>query len=310
MTEEVSRTSAEIKPRPQKAITPSRDRWQSNLLAATLAVLISASIVFGLLATGQDGGLVLVTSVSIAFAAIVAAMRSATTGGAVCGALACFCLTWWSRDGEHPLLKSALPPLAALFVLTLLATRTGRKQKLLRGLAERSGGRDAAQVLANLGVAAVIVTPVGAYLGAAAGLTLPVGAPILFAASLAALAEATADTVSSEVGQALGTRTYMLTTFRRVHRGTDGGISIVGTGAGVLAALVVALIGGWSMHLPARAQALSWLAALIGFLFDSLLGATAERRGWIGNDVVNLASTAASSVIVLLMARLTPQSFQ
>ena len=298
----------EIEPVPAiraHAVSTSRDRWQSLSLVWIVATAICGCILLGLLATGEQGGRYKIAAVSLAFAALAAALRSATRGGALAGAIACFCLTWWTRDLESPLLLSALLPLIALVILTSLATRAGRRRKQLRGLAERSGGRTASQVLANLGVAALIVTPIGAYAGAIAGLALPLDPLLLSAASLAALAEAAADTVSSELGQAFGRRTYLLTTLRRVHRGTDGGISALGSAAGVLAAVVVVLVGGWSMRLGWNAQAASLAAALVGFLADSLLGATIERRGWIGNDLVNLSSTAVASFSLLLLARLT-----
>ena len=298
-------SAAAAQARPGKAITPSRDRLQSRIIVILLSTAIAVCAVFGILATGELGGRFKVTGISLLFAVLAWLLRSATVGGAICGALACFSITWWTRDLESPLLHSALLPLVAVVLLTSAATRAGRRQKQLRGLAERAGGRTAAQVLANLGLAAVIVTPIGAYAGALAGLTLPVDAAILAAACLAALAEATADTVSSEIGQAFGRRTYMLTTLRRVHRGTDGGISLVGTTAGASAALLVVLLGGWSMSLTAKAQALAMLSGLIGFFADSLLGATLERRGWIGNDLVNLTSTAVAAGTLILLARFT-----
>ncbi len=293
------------RPQIHKTISARRDQWQSRVLVVVLAAAIVVCVILGLLATGDEGGRYKVAGISVAFAVLVGVMRSATVGGAICGALACFCVTWWTRDLESPLLHSALPPLAALFVLTFAATRAGKKQKQLRGLAERTGGRAAAQVLANLGAAALVVTPIGAYAGALTGLDLPVPAAALFVACLAALAEATADTVSSEIGQAFGQRTYMLTTFRRVHRGTDGGVSTLGTTAGTVAALLLVLAGGWSLQLTAKAQAVALAAGLIGFVGDSLLGATLERRGWIGNDLVNMASTAISAFSALVLVRLT-----
>ncbi len=303
MSDQVEQGTAAT-PLPRKEIPPSRDRLQSRAIVLTVASALSICIVIGVLATGDLGGRYQVAGISLLFAAIAGGLRSATIGGAVAGALACFCLTWWTRDLESPLLQSALPPLVALVVLTSIATRAGRPKKQLRGLAERSGGRNAAQVLANLGAAALAVTPIGAYAGALVGLPLPVSAPVLAAAALAALAEATADTVSSEIGQAFGTRTYMITSLRRVRRGTDGGVSIQGTFAGVIGALSIILVGGWSLHLSGKLMALSFVAAMIGFITDSLLGATIERRGWIGNDLVNLTSTVVAAFSFFLAERL------
>ncbi len=305
MADEVERAPAN-RPRPLKTIPAERDRLQSRILTWILVPLTCACIILGVLATGEQGGLYQIAGISLAFAVIVRGMGSATTGGALCGALLCFCITWWTRDLTSPLMHSDLPALFALFLLTFAATRAGKKQKLARGLAERIGGRTSAQVLANLATAALVVTPIGAWIAAAlARLPLPVAAPVLASASLAALAEATADTVSSEIGQAFGKRTYMLTNLRRVHRGTDGGISLEGTLAGLVASLLVILIGGWALRMSPEAQLLAFFSGVIGLFADSLLGATLERRNWIGNDVVNLTSTAISAFCLLLLARFT-----
>ena len=61
----------------------------------------------------------------------------------------------------------------------------------------------------------------------------------VFAVGLAALCEAAADTVSSEIGQVLGSRPRMITTLRLAEPGTDGAISFGGTMAGIVAAGVV-----------------------------------------------------------------------
>jgi uncharacterized membrane protein len=39
--------------------------------------------------------------------------------------------------------------------------------------------------------------------------------------------------------------------------------------------------------------------------FDSLLGATVERRGWLGNDLVNFSSTAFTAALALVCRQLT-----
>ena len=180
---EESEQSPPERARTPKAIPERRDRLQSRSITWVVTSAVAGSIVFGALATGEQGGRYKIAGVSLLFAAIAGGMRSATLGGAAVGALTCFCMTWWTRDLESPLIASALPALLLLFLLTFLATRAGRKQKLARGLAERRGGRSAAQVAANLGVAALVVTPLGAYAAALAGFHFPVNARVLAAAS-------------------------------------------------------------------------------------------------------------------------------
>ena len=118
---------------------------------------------------------------------------------------------------------------------------------------------------------------------------------------LAALAEAAADTASSEIGQVLGGRPRMVTTAQIVDPGTDGAISIAGTLAGVVAAAIVAAAGTWAMRGGWALFNLSIAGAIFGLFFDSLLGATFERKGWLNNDAVNFLSTASASAFALLM---------
>jgi uncharacterized protein (TIGR00297 family) len=123
---------------------------------------------------------------------------------------------------------------------------------------------------------------------------------------MAALCEATADTVSSEIGQAFGGIPFMLTTFRRVPPGTDGAISLIGTFAGILGASLVALVGFWPLGMEIGSIASGFIGGVAGLIFDSLLGATVERKGWLGNDLVNFSSTA----FAVLVAMALPIAFQ
>jgi uncharacterized protein (TIGR00297 family) len=110
------------------------------------------------------------------------------------------------------------------------------------------------------------------------------------------LAEATADTVSSEIGQAMGHRARLVTTGQVVPAGTDGGVTTAGTVAGLAAAAVVVAIGS-GHHALWSTQVVTWRAAAAGLYLDSLLGATIERRGWMGNDLVNFSSTLCAAVL-------------
>jgi uncharacterized protein (TIGR00297 family) len=272
----------------RKAIPEARDRLQSRVLVAVVMPLL----VVGTMAVYRPLTMAAAVALlcSFAFALVVWLLRSATLPAAGAGFLVCAILarapTVWTGFSNLPVYRPAIPALIALFVLTFAATRFGRKKKERRGVAEARSGRRASQIVANLSVAALCAL-IGWYDGC-----------------IAALAEATADTVSSEIGQALGGATWMITTFRRVSSGKDGGISVVGTVAGVVGAGVVVAAGSWH-HALWPDKALVLVAACAGLFFDSFLGATVEERGWVGNDLVNFSSTlfAAAVPCVWLLVR-------
>jgi uncharacterized protein (TIGR00297 family) len=270
----------------RKAIPEERDRLQSRVLVGVVAPLLIVGIggVYRPLTTASAVPLMC----SFAFAMVVWLLRSATLPAAGVGFLVCAILartpTVWTGSNSLPVYLPAIPALIVLFVLTFAATRFGRKKKERRGVAEARSGRRASQIVANLGVAALCAL-MGWYSGC-----------------IAALAEATADTVSSEIGQALGGVTWMLTTFRRVPVGEDGGVSLAGTLAGVIAAGVVVAAGSLH-HALWPDKAVVFAAACAGLFFDSLLGATVEQRGWLGNDLVNFSSTGFAAVLAAVVSR-------
>jgi uncharacterized protein (TIGR00297 family) len=169
--------------------------------------------------------------------------------------------------------------LLVVFAVTLAATRVGYARKQQLRTAEPAGGRTAAQAMANLGIAALVVAIAGAEW------------PLL---ALAALAEAAADTGSSEIGMAFPGKTLLVTTFKPVPAGTDGGISLFGTIAACLGAATVAAAAMLSGLVTPPQAAVIVLAGFLGTMADSLFGALFERRGWLDNDLVNLFSTATA----------------
>ncbi|GGG84622.1 DUF92 domain-containing protein [Edaphobacter dinghuensis] len=270
---------------PQKVTVAGRDRRQSTTLvwvAAPLLALGAAWLPLEAAARGLSlGPWIVPLLVSVGFAVLVWLLRAATAPAAAIGLVICLALAE-PRQAGAKINAAALTALVTLFVLTFAATRFGRANKELKKLAERRGGRRASQIVANLGVAALC-----AAMGWHGG-------------CIAALAEAAADTVSSEIGQAIGGRAWMITTGRRVQTGTDGGISVAGTVAGVIAASVVVGAGGIGGALAAPQALLVFVAACAGLAFDSVLGATVERRGWLGNDLVNFSSTLFAALIVVV----------
>ncbi len=181
----------------------------------------------------------------------------------------------------------------AFFVTGSAATRFGYARKAARGVAEKRGGaRSWREALAN--------TLAGAFFSLLVITTHHEGAFLL--ALIAAFAEATGDTISSEIGQYISDRAYLITTFKPVPAGEDGGISVGGSIAGALAsALVVAL--ALAMGLCGKGgAAIALAAAVAGNLLDSVLGATLERRGLVTNGIVNFAGTSFAGALALYIA--------
>ena len=285
MREEMLREPAN---RWNKPISERRDRLQSRVLVCGVGVLLAGAAILPVVGTLRLGSPVwplgIVFLFSFGFAALVWRLRAATAPAAAMGFLVCFLLAQYpivqtyvqTGFSAAPVFHPALLALVALFVMTFAATKYGRLKKEARELAEASRGRRASQIVANLSVAALCAA-MGEYSGC-----------------IAALAEAAADTVSSEIGQAVGGPAWLISNARRVPAGTDGGMSAAGTLAGIVAAGGIVAIGSLH-HALGRDKAAVFVAACVGLFFDSLLGATVERRGWVGNDLVNFTSTLVAA---------------
>ncbi len=202
--------------------------------------------------------------------------------------------------------------LLTFFVSSSALSRWRRRRKDALGY-EKGGRRDAGQVLANGGFAAVclLLTPLGVQ-----------NAPLLF---LAALAAANADTWATEIGSALGGQPVDLRTGRRAEAGTSGAVSLPGTLAALAGAALLGLFAG-----SPRAFLIVTLAGFGGAFCDSVLGATVQAqwrdpadparwteqaqagppgRGWrrVGNDTVNLLCTLSAAGLAAGLAWLLPE---
>jgi uncharacterized protein (TIGR00297 family) len=90
-------------------------------------------------------------------------------------------------------------------------------------------------------------------------------------------------------------KTVLVTNFKPIPPGTDGGISLYGTLAAYVGAITVAAAALLSGLVTPKQAAVIVLAGFLGTMVDSLLGSLFERKGWLNNDLVNLLSTAAAA---------------
>ena len=154
-------------------------------------------------------------------------------------------------------------PLYLLFVFLIvgsLASKLNRKKVAEAADSKSSKPRDVWQVIANGGIAVVILLVFGGY---------PEFRNILIYVSIAV---ALADTLSSELGVFFGGRTYSIIGFRMVSPGLSGGISFMGTLSGLLGAGFIGLLSIWMESYSWENALFISLFGFLGMLLDSFIG--------------------------------------
>jgi uncharacterized protein (TIGR00297 family) len=287
-----------------------RLQWQSKLVLVAVLPVAGADIVLQShwYATEVLPVALWTIGLSALLGLVTWKLRAATPWASLAGTAITASLMFSTSMPPYQPWRTAIVPVLAVALLAHLATRLGRTRKERLGTAESKRGRTAAQVSANLGVAMLTAAPFAQSFFIDTGwfsrvtiMPMP-----LFAVPLAALAEAAADTVSSEIGQVFGGRPRLITTLRAVQPGRDGAISMAGTLAGVLAGCMVAALGAWAVQGDLVVFMVAAAGGAFGLLFDSLLGATIEERGWMNNDAVNFLSTISAAAFALAVLALLP----
>lgn len=167
-------------------------------------------------------------------------------------------------------------------LLGLISTKYNHEYKKRIGVYE--GTRSVKNVISN-GIVPFIMAAFGNYAG--------------FVGSIAV---ATADTLASEIG-VVDKTPRLITNFRKVPPGTDGGISPIGTAAGIIGSGIIG-IAAYLLGItsdPFNALKIAVISGTLGCFIDSILGAVLERRNYITNEHVNLFATVSGAILGILI---------
>jgi uncharacterized protein (TIGR00297 family) len=176
------------------------------------------------------------------------------------------------------------------FILGSISTRYKYEFKKKIGVEQgHSGARGYRNVFAN-GIAA----------SAAAVLYGVFVQPEFIVLYIGCVATATADTMASEIGVTGGTP-FMITTFKKVPVGTNGGVTITGELVAIAGAFLICVVAMLLGVITPMMLALCTLAGFIGTNIDSLIGATLENRGLLGNAGTNLIATISGGLFAMGM---------
>jgi len=173
-----------------------------------------------------------------------------------------------------------------------LVTKIGFKFKKALRIAEKRGGRRGPENVwgsAATGLFLAIMTK----FNAANVVMFKVGFAASFAAKMA-------DTFGSEIGKRFGKDTYLITSLKKVDRGTEGGISIEGTLASVLGSIFMAFI---MLCLSIISTKYHFIVVIVsGFLAtlsESIIGDKFQNKYKLSNELVNAIQTSIASIFAI-----------
>lgn len=144
----------------------------------------------------------------------------------------------------------------------------GKLSKKVRGVEQiqkKGGNRDASQVFSN-----------GAPAFIAALLYLATKNDAFLVVFVSCLAEACCDTWSGDIGVLSKKAPYSIITFTQVPPGQSGGVSVLGTFAGLLCSLLFGTLYISLFNFEAKGFFTVVISSFFGMILDSILGATIQ----------------------------------
>ncbi len=173
-----------------------------------------------------------------------------------------------------------------------LVTKIGFKFKKEQGIAEKRGGRRGPENVWGSSATGLFLAIMTKF-NAANVVMFKIGFAASFAAKLA-------DTFGSEIGKRFGRDTYLITSFKKVERGTEGGISLEGTLSSVLGSIFMAFI---MLRLSIISTKYHFIIVIVsGFLAtlsESIIGAEFQNKYKLSNELVNAIQTSIASVLAI-----------
>lgn len=188
--------------------------------------------------------------------------------------------------------------MALFLVLSALVTSVGMIYKKHIGTYQPTRG--IRNVLAN----GLVPLAMAALYFAASSVNKPFFAELALVGFIASVAAITADKLASEVG-VLGGMPHMIFTFKKVRKGTSGGLTPLGVLSSALGAFVIALMSVFAAAQIttlsiAGAVAIITVAGTIGGLVDSVMGYYEERG--VGNKYTsNFICSVAGALLAMLL---------
>ncbi|ERN54815.1 DUF92 domain-containing protein [Alkalihalophilus marmarensis] len=235
-------------------------------------------------------------------------LKKLTVSGAVAAVVVGWCIAFGL--GFYGLM------VLAIFFITSSMWSSLWKGRKASDVTEKGDRRDAWQVAANGGVAALMALFYGFN-----------PSPIWIFAFVSSLAAANADTWASEIGTLSRQRPLHILTWKRVEPGTSGAITALGSAAAFAGSFLIsvfAILGWWSAYHNSHVLLIALtVVGFLGNIIDTLVGASfqvlykcrecgieteaTEHCGsqteymsglrWLNNDVVNIACTASGALL-------------
>lgn len=172
--------------------------------------------------------------------------------------------------------------LLAFYIMGAGFTRYGYAHKNRLGIAQSHGGvRGYKNVYSNSLIPLAMAVCYGVY-----------GNDLFIYAFIGSVATANGDTLASEIGETSRSKPRMITTLKETEPGVDGGVTPLGETASLGGALIIGMLATGTGMVGAFGVVAGAIGGFLGTNFDSLLGATLQRRGLLSNNGVNLVATA------------------